>query len=580
MPVQTITKTASAVSTRTKVIVTTAIIGAAGLAAALLPSTNTSTFDYKVSLDKTAITVVAGNTLTSTITVTPISGTPSLVTFSAGTNSTTLNPSFSPASCTPSNTICTSIMTVPIPTTHLAGDYYVNVDGRVAGTQTVYDSSGNAPQRAKIIITISPAVTAAPAASGYCYCNSALTDEDSCNADCGLTDGWVNTTPVASTPTAPSTTTTITDVPPTPGKPDMTAASDLGSSNTDNITPDNTPSFEISCQTGNTVTLLDNLTNVPTQISSGSNICPTSSVITLTSSTLSNGSHVISALQAYQNGRSSTASPVLSITIDTTAATPTPAPAPVTMRRTYYCNATTDKPANSTWWSGESSYAQTFTTGQTPVIYTPPNTTTHWASTGVINSCDYQCTTNANALTKINNCTNAIPAAQGINTTAATYASGDPAGSSKWTQTLNTSTCNLDPATKVCASACSGRAQKEMSVTTSSGTVRTCVNGLSTTITKPYVAADGSHSYILRCNAATAAAYCNKFPSPKLNGESVYQSAAAYHCSAASIVSVSNGNSCSGNSIFWDYVNGAWKATTFICSNNNNTAISDVTCQL
>jgi hypothetical protein len=40
-----------------------------------------------------------------------------------------------------------------------------------------------------------------------------------------------------------------------PGAPDLQASSDLGSSSTDNITNDTTPTFDISCVTGSTVQL-------------------------------------------------------------------------------------------------------------------------------------------------------------------------------------------------------------------------------------------------------------------------------------------------------------------------------------
>ncbi|MEJ0001766.1 MAG: MBG domain-containing protein [bacterium] len=98
-----------------------------------------------------------------------------------------------------------------------------------------------------------------------------------------------------------------------PGTPDMTAATDLGSSSTDNITSDTTPTFTISCVTGSTVTLFDNTTSV------GTGLCA-SSTVTITSSALSQGIHAtMNTKQTDPAGNVSAASGNLSITIDTTA---------------------------------------------------------------------------------------------------------------------------------------------------------------------------------------------------------------------------------------------------------------------
>lgn len=101
---------------------------------------------------------------------------------------------------------------------------------------------------------------------------------------------------------------TFKEAPAAPGIPDMTAATDTGSSSTDNITSNTTPSFTISCTTGTTVTLFDNVTSV------GTGTCVVSTV-TITSSALSGGTHA--TMNAKQDG--SVASANLSITIDTTA---------------------------------------------------------------------------------------------------------------------------------------------------------------------------------------------------------------------------------------------------------------------
>ena len=94
-----------------------------------------------------------------------------------------------------------------------------------------------------------------------------------------------------------------------PGTPDMTAATDLGNSSTDNITSDTTPDFAITCATGSTVTLYDGLTAI------GSSLC-TGSTVTITSSILSVTTHTsIYATQTDHAGNISPASTSLTVTI-------------------------------------------------------------------------------------------------------------------------------------------------------------------------------------------------------------------------------------------------------------------------
>src|SRR3990167_9694823 len=94
----------------------------------------------------------------------------------------------------------------------------------------------------------------------------------------------------------------------------MTAATDSGV-NTDNITNDTTPDFTISCETGATVTLYDNVTSV------GTGTC-SASTVTITSSALSLGTHAtMNAKQTDVALNVSSASSNLSVTIDTTAPT-------------------------------------------------------------------------------------------------------------------------------------------------------------------------------------------------------------------------------------------------------------------
>ncbi|MDQ3075903.1 MAG: Ig-like domain-containing protein [bacterium] len=91
--------------------------------------------------------------------------------------------------------------------------------------------------------------------------------------------------------------------------PDMTAATDTGSSSTDNITSDTTPDFVLVCVTGNTVTLYDGLIAVaPTKV------C-TSNTATITPSVaLTKATHSI-AFTEKNGGVESGKSPALSILV-------------------------------------------------------------------------------------------------------------------------------------------------------------------------------------------------------------------------------------------------------------------------
>src|SRR2546421_737614 len=99
----------------------------------------------------------------------------------------------------------------------------------------------------------------------------------------------------------------------------MTAATDSGSSSTDNITNNTTPVFTGSgAEAGATVTLFD--TNGTTVL--GTATADSSANWSITSSTLSSGSHTLTAKQTDIAGNTSAASAGLAVTIDTTAAAP------------------------------------------------------------------------------------------------------------------------------------------------------------------------------------------------------------------------------------------------------------------
>ena len=100
--------------------------------------------------------------------------------------------------------------------------------------------------------------------------------------------------------------------PAAPSAPDLTSGSDTGSSTSDDITGDETPTFTGTAEAGSTVTLYD--TNGTTAL--GSATTNGSGNWTITSSVLTAGSHTVTAKAADAAGNVSVASAGLTITID------------------------------------------------------------------------------------------------------------------------------------------------------------------------------------------------------------------------------------------------------------------------
>jgi hypothetical protein len=103
--------------------------------------------------------------------------------------------------------------------------------------------------------------------------------------------------------------------PAAPSTPDMTAASDSGTSNTDNITKVTTPTFTGTAEANSTVTLYD--TDGATVLGTGTT--DGSGNWSITSSTLSEGPHTITTKATDAAGNTSAASSGLTITVDTNA---------------------------------------------------------------------------------------------------------------------------------------------------------------------------------------------------------------------------------------------------------------------
>ena len=101
-----------------------------------------------------------------------------------------------------------------------------------------------------------------------------------------------------------------TTAPAAPGTPDLSAGSDTGSSNTDNVTSDTTPQFTGSCENGMTVTL----TSAQSGALSPTGAC-SSGAYDITLSSISQDSHDITATQADTAGNTSPSSSILEVKV-------------------------------------------------------------------------------------------------------------------------------------------------------------------------------------------------------------------------------------------------------------------------
>jgi hypothetical protein len=103
-------------------------------------------------------------------------------------------------------------------------------------------------------------------------------------------------------------------LPPAPSKPVLTAASDNGLANNDNYTSITTPTFTGTAPIGNTVRLYSDGLLVGTAVAANG-------AYMITSNTLTNGVHAITATDTDSSGNTSPASAALSVTIDTVSPT-------------------------------------------------------------------------------------------------------------------------------------------------------------------------------------------------------------------------------------------------------------------
>src|SRR4029078_4099660 len=111
-------------------------------------------------------------------------------------------------------------------------------------------------------------------------------------------------------PTAALAVTIDTVTPAVPSVPDLIDSSDSGASNTDNITNVRTPPFTGTAEAGSTVSIYNGTSKV------GSGIADANGIWTVTTSSMANGVHVMTAKAMDVAGNVTVASGALSITID------------------------------------------------------------------------------------------------------------------------------------------------------------------------------------------------------------------------------------------------------------------------
>jgi hypothetical protein len=104
-----------------------------------------------------------------------------------------------------------------------------------------------------------------------------------------------------------------TQPPPAPSTPDLKSESDTGSSDTDNITKDTTPTFTGTAEAGSTVKVLDGTT----EVGSGTADDAGAYEVTITNA-LGQGDHDISATATDVAGSTGPASGILEVKVDTT----------------------------------------------------------------------------------------------------------------------------------------------------------------------------------------------------------------------------------------------------------------------
>ncbi|WP_166838575.1 Ig-like domain-containing protein [Rheinheimera pleomorphica] len=141
--------------------------------------------------------------------------------------------------------------------------------------------------------------------------------------------------------TSGATHTADRDAPAAPSTPDLAAGSDSGSSSTDNITNDNTPTFTGTAEANSTVSVISSVSGTL-----GTTSADGAGNWSFTAGAMASGAHTITATATDAATNTSVASPGLAITIDTT--TPAAPSAPDLSAASDSGSSNTDNLTNNT----------------------------------------------------------------------------------------------------------------------------------------------------------------------------------------------------------------------------------------
>ncbi len=189
-----------------------------------------------------------------------------------------------------------------------------NTDNITSDTTPNFTGTAEAGSSVAIISSVDGQVGTGAASGGTYDVGTGLTTAGDHSITATATDAAGNTSP----PSAGLSVTLDTSVPAAPSAPDLAAADDSGSSDTDNITNVTTPTFS---GTGAVAGELVRLYAAGTTLL-GSTTADGTGGFSITSIALTDATYSITAVAVNGVGTESPPSPALSVTIDTTAPTP------------------------------------------------------------------------------------------------------------------------------------------------------------------------------------------------------------------------------------------------------------------
>lgn len=292
-----------------------------------ITSDNTPTFDVTCTELNSVITlyvdgVAHGTVLCTLIGTTQVTASPSLadgvhsITYTE-TDSFGNTSDQSPSLSITVDTVAPATPTITIDS--VTSDNTINVS-EASGNVTITGKVTNANTGDTITLTInSQTYTATIDASGnfsVSVAGSNLASDADLTIDASLTTS--DTAGNTATGTATKTYVVDTNVPTAPPAADLISSSDSGTSTTDNLTNDNTPTFDVVCSGAGTINLMADGVLVATATCTGAGTIQ----VTITTP-LADGSYDITYTETNGVGNVSPASAPLTITVDTTPPTGT-----------------------------------------------------------------------------------------------------------------------------------------------------------------------------------------------------------------------------------------------------------------